>query len=89
MVTTTDLINFWIALTKRQRKAVEFLAAGLSNQAIAANMAITPKTVEAHLVAVATKLRHHDLLHDGAKPRPTAVKVYTILFCRRRTRVWF
>jgi len=44
-------------LSERERTVLEHIAAGLSNQAIAAHLVITDRTVEAHVRSLFTKLQ--------------------------------
>jgi DNA-binding NarL/FixJ family response regulator len=44
-------------LTPREREALELVAEGLSNKAIAARLVVTERTVEAHVKQIFTKLR--------------------------------
>lgn len=43
-------------LTEREREVLELMAEGRSNQAIAERLFITPKTVEAHIASIFSKL---------------------------------
>lgn len=43
------------ALTKSERDVLELLASGLSNQAIAARLFLSPRTVEGRLASIYTK----------------------------------
>jgi serine/threonine-protein kinase PknK len=44
------------ALTKREREVAKLVAAGLSNKDIASNLVISPRTAEAHVENILTKL---------------------------------
>ena len=51
--TTTD------GLTRRESEVLEFLAKGLSQQAIAAELVISPSTVATHIQRILAKLDVH------------------------------
>lgn len=46
----------WTLLTKREREVAELVAAGLTNRAIADKLVISPRTAEAHVEKILTKL---------------------------------
>lgn len=46
-------------LTRRERKVAELLAAGMSNRDIAADLVLSPRTVESHVQNILTKLGFH------------------------------
>jgi DNA-binding NarL/FixJ family response regulator len=53
-------------LTRRQRDVLEQLTAGHSNEEIATNLGISPKTVNSHITAIFTKLGVHNRTQAAA-----------------------
>jgi len=56
-----------VVLTPRERDVTRLLADGFTNQAIAARLVISPKTVDAHLAHILTKLHVHDRVAAAAR----------------------
>jgi DNA-binding NarL/FixJ family response regulator len=62
------------ALTERERAVLALMAQGLSNTAVAADLHLAVKTVEAHVTAIFTKLRL--IPHDREHRRVLAVLTF-------------
>ncbi len=56
-------------LTAREREVLALLAAGRSNAGIAADLVLSPRTVDAHLRSIFTKLDLPDGQHDNRRVR--------------------
>lgn len=59
---STEHLNGIPGLTQREREISQMVAEGLSNKVIARKLAISDRTVKAHLTAVFQKLNIHDRL---------------------------
>ncbi|TNM68609.1 helix-turn-helix transcriptional regulator [Streptomyces sp. NP160] len=64
----------WEELTPREREVLSVLASGASNAGIAAELGISPRTVEAHLRSAFTRLRLDPA--DGANRRVVAARMW-------------
>ncbi len=56
-------LTLWLTLTRREKDVARLVARGLSNAEIGRELAIKPRTVDAHIQRIYSKLEVHSRAH--------------------------
>lgn len=82
MPSDSRLLQLYIRLTPRQREVLQLVSEGLSNQAVAERLYITPSVVAGHLTAIYETLTIFDMQVHTRPNRYVLISLYADFFRR-------
>ncbi len=82
MIGDTELVQFFVNLTRQQRKVLQLTAEGLTNPQIAEQLTIKPSVVGDHLTNIYGELSCLDGLESISPRRYVLVRLFASFFDR-------